>query len=108
MAFNSKKWDDIVKEYEEEERLEQILKTSGGPHMVNPKDIGVTFGKPMTEEEFLEHRKNNPGQAPPHILKAEQKSKSEPINIISPKKKLQEKLDAMARERRSGSHLKGI
>lgn len=25
---------------------------------LNPKDIGVTLGPPMTEEQFLEYRKN--------------------------------------------------
>lgn len=87
MSFSTKKWDDIMKEYDEEERLEQLLSKS-----INPKDIGVTFGKPMTEEEFLAHRKNNPGEAPPHIIKAN----SEPINI---KKKLQEKIEAMKNKR---------
>ena len=72
-----------MKEYDEEERLEKII---------NPKDIGVTFGKPMTEEEFLAHRKNSSGEAPPHIIKAN----SEPINI---KKKLHEKIDAMKNKR---------
>lgn len=80
-----------MKEYDEEERLEKII---------NPKDIGVTFGKPMTEEEFLAHRKNSPGEAPPHIIKAGQKKTAEPININeNPKKKLQEKLDAMKNKR---------
>jgi hypothetical protein len=95
MSFSTKKWDDIMKEHDEEERLEQIMKG-----IINPKDIGVTFGKPMTEAEFLEHRKNNPGEGPPHIIQAGQRKMSEPINISeNPKKKLQEKLDAMKSKR---------
>jgi len=83
-----------MKEYDEEERLEHLMKS------INPKDIGVTFGKPMTEAEFLEHRKNT-GETP-HIIKAGPKNKSEPIQINDPdpKKKLREKLDAMARDRK--------
>jgi O-succinylbenzoate synthase len=68
-----KKWEEISKE-------------------IDPKDISVTFGKPLTEEEFKKFREEQArqGLAAPVIMQAGGKD---------PKDRLKEKLQTMAKER---------
>jgi O-succinylbenzoate synthase len=74
-ATNSyyQKWEDVAKQ-------------------IDPKDISVTFGKPLSEEEFKKFREEQArnGLAAPVVMQAGE-----------PKERLKEKLQTMAKKRGS-------
>lgn len=75
-----KKWEKVAAELDDEEAFKNI----------DPKDISVTLGRPMTEEEFKAYRASQGMNNPPHIISATPKD---------PKEKLRAKLDAMTKSR---------
>jgi len=82
---NYKKWDDLARTIQDDGSIAPII---------DPKDISVTFGKPMTEAEFLAHRaQSGLGGPPPTVIRANQQDPKDP------KDKLRTKLQAMAQSR---------
>lgn len=68
-----KKWDALAKALD---GLDAADDDGGGGAVpptplgqVQPKDIGVTIGRPLTEEEFAAHRRRK-GGPPPKVLSA--------------------------------------
>lgn len=83
MGSDYAKWDAFAKGFDDD----------GNPILdIDPKDIGVTFGKPMTEAEFAAHRKTS--GLPVHVISAN--GSGDPKDPKDAKAKLREKLKAMA------------
>jgi hypothetical protein len=70
------KWAKIMKDLETGEFA---------PDSIDPRDVSVQFGKPMTEEEF---KNRTVGGQPVHVIKAP-----------DPRQSLKAKIDAMAKAR---------
>lgn len=83
MGSDYAKWNEFAKGFDDD----------GNPMFdIDPKDIGVTFGKPMTEAEFAAHRQTS--GLPVHVIQA-----TPTKNADDPQAKLREKLKAMAANR---------
>ena len=81
MGSDYAKWNEFAKGFDDD----------GNPILdIDPKDIGVTFGKPMTEAEFAAHRKTS--GLPVHVIQGTPKN-------ADPQTKLREKLKTMAANR---------
>jgi hypothetical protein len=77
------KWAKIMKDLETGEFA---------PDSIDPRDVSVQFGKPMTEEEF---KNRTVGGQPVHVIKAPDTRQGAP----DPKQSLKAKIDAMAKAR---------
>jgi len=84
MGSDYAKWNEFAKGFDDD----------GNPILdIDPKDIGVTFGKPMTEAEFAAHRQAS--GLPVHVISAN--GPRDPKDAKDDAKaKLREKLKAMA------------
>jgi hypothetical protein len=89
-----KKWENIAKDIDESDDETKSERFTFDPRAINPKDIGVTFGKPMTAAEFEEHRRSQ-GNRPVEVLSTS--SSTTPID--DPRAKLKSKLTEMAKSR---------
>lgn len=79
---NYDKWDAIARTIQDDGTIAPVI---------DPKDISVTFGKPMTEAEFLAHRASQGLNGPPPTV-------IRPTSETS-KDKLRTKIQAMSQSR---------
>lgn len=85
---NYSKWDAIARTIQDDGTIAPVI---------DPKDISVTFGKPMTEAEFLAHRASQ--GLPPTVIRPTSEACRAKATSETSKDKLRTKIQAMSQSR---------